>query len=146
MTNKEFMKRAFEIDRRLKARRRRLEYLRSRIEATSPQVIGIPKSSPIVSSVMEEQAVRILDLEMCIQKDERDLSKTRKEIKDAIDAIGNETLSTILQMRYLDYMSWEDIMASLDYCRSYLYELHGRALKLIQQQQYLFSDTNDLFF
>ena len=133
MTNKEFMKRAFEIDRRLKARRRRLEYLRSRIAASSPQVTGIPKTSPIVTSVMEEQAVRILDLEMCIQKDERDLAVVRQEIKESIDAIRNETLSTILQMRYLDYMTWEDIMVSLDYCRSYLYELHGRALKMIYQ-------------
>jgi len=134
MTNKEFMKRAFEIDRRLKARRRRLEYLRSRIAASSPQVTGIPKTSPIVTSVMEEQAVRILDLEMCIQKDERDLAVVRQEIKESIDAIRNETLSTILQMRYLDYMTWEDIMASLDYCRSYLYELHGRALRAVIQK------------
>ena len=136
MTNKEFMKRAFEIDRRLKARRRRLEYLRSRIAASSPQVTGIPKTSPIVTSVMEEQAVRILDLEMCIQKDERDLAVVRQEIKESIDAIRNETLSTILQMRYLDYMTWEDIMASLDYCRSYLYELHGRALRSIRQMNH----------
>lgn len=134
MTNKEFMKKAYEIDRRLKARRRRLEYLRSRIEATSPQVTGIPKSSSIVNSVMEEQTVRILDLEMCIQKDERDLAEARQEIKESIDAIGNETLSTILQMRYLDYLCWEDIMASLDYCRSYLYELHGRALRAVKQK------------
>ena len=134
MTNKEFMKRAFEIDRRLKARRRRLEYLRSRIAASSPQVTGIPKTSPIVTSVMEEQAVRILDLEMCIQKDERDLAVARRDITEAIDAVGNETLSTILQMRYLDYMRWEDIMASLDYCRSYLYELHGKALRAIRQK------------
>lgn len=134
MTNREYMRRAYEIDRRLKARRRRLEYLRSRMEAVGPQVTGLPKGSPSVTSIMEEQAVRILDLEMSIQKDESDLAKARKEIGESIDAVGNENLSTILQMRYLDYMRWEDIMASLDYCRSYLYELHGRALRAIRQK------------
>ena len=134
MTNREYMSRAYEIDKRLKARRRRLEYLRSRIEAVGPQVTGIPKGSPGVTSIMEEQAVRILDLEMAIRKDESDLATARRDIEDAISEIRNETLSTILQMRYLDYMRWEDIMASLDYCRSYLYELHGRALKLIHQK------------
>ena len=83
---------------------------------------------------MEEQAVRILDLEVSIQKDEDDLAAAREDIRDAISGIGNETLSTILQMRYLDYMRWEDIMASLDYCRSYLYELHGKALRAIRQR------------
>lgn len=29
----------------------------------------------------------------------------------------------------------EDIMASLDYCRSYLYELHGRALRVVRQSR-----------
>ena len=134
MTNREYMSRAYEIEKRLKARRRRLEYLRSRIEAVGPQITGMPKGSPGVTSVMEEQAVRILDLELSIRKDEDDLAAAREDIRDAISGIGNETLSTILQMRYLDYMRWEDIMASLDYCRSYLYELHGRALKAIRQK------------
>lgn len=134
MTNREYMSRAYEIEKRLKARRRRLEYLRSRIEAVGPQITGMPKGSPGVTSVMEEQAVRILDLELSIRKDEDDLAVAREDIRDAISGIGNETLSTILQMRYLDYMRWEDIMASLDYCRSYLYELHGRALKAIRQK------------
>ena len=134
MTNREYMSRAYEIEKRLKARRRRLEYLRSRIEAVGPQFTVMPKGSPGVTSVMEEQAVRILDLELSIRKDEDDLAAAREDIRDAISGIGNETLSTILQMRYLDYMRWEDIMASLDYCRSYLYELHGRALKAIRQK------------
>lgn len=134
MTNREYMSRAYEIEKRLKARRRRLEYLRSRIEAVGPQITGMPKGSSGITSVMEEQAVRILDLELSIRKDEDDLAAAREDIRDAISGIGNETLSTILQMRYLDYMRWEDIMASLDYCRSYLYELHGRALKAIRQK------------
>ena len=134
MTNREYMSRAFEISKRLKARRHRLEYLRSHIESTSIQITGMPKGTPGVVSVMEEQAARIVDLELDIKKDEKDLDVARKEIEQAINAIGNEGLATILQMRYLDYMKWEDIMASLDYCRSYLYELHGRALRMIHQK------------
>jgi hypothetical protein len=37
----------------------------------------------------------------------------------------------ILEYRYLLYMSWEDIMAHTGYCRSYMYELHGRGLRKI---------------
>ena len=132
MTNKEYMSRAYEIDKRLKSRRRRLEYLRSQVGSSNRELTGVPKCSPSSTSQMEELTVRILDLELAIEQDEKALTSARAEITAAINGLNNENLSTILQMRYLDYMRWEDIMASLDYCRSYLYELHGRALKMIR--------------
>lgn len=134
MTNKEYMSRAYEINRRLNSRRRRLEYLKSRIGSTNQNMDGMPKASPPSSSHMEELAVRILDIERSIEQDEQALADARSEISESIKGINNENLCTILQMRYLDYMQWEDIMASMDYCRSYLYELHGRALRMIRQK------------
>lgn len=133
MTNKEYMSRGYQIDKRLKARRRRLEYLRSKVGSTSHEMSGMPKGSPSLSSQTEEMMIRIVDLEASIRKDEKELSIARAEIAESISGVKNENLATILQMRYLDYMSWEDIMASMDYCRSYLYELHGRALRELRQ-------------
>lgn len=134
MTNKEYMNRAYEIQRRLKARRQHLEYLKAKVGTMKHDLDGMPKGSPSFSSQMEELTVRILDLELAIEQDEKALSSARSEIIAAINSLNNENLSTILQMRYLDYMCWEDIMASMDYCRSYLYELHGRALRMIRQK------------
>lgn len=134
MTNKEFMNRAYEISKRLKARRQRLEYLNAQVGTANQSLSGMPKGSPSSTSQMEELTVRILDLELAIEQDEKALTSARAEISAAINSLNNENLSTILQMRYLDYMRWEDIMASLDYCRSYLYELHGRALRMIRQK------------
>ena len=134
MTNKEYMSRAYEISKRLNSRIRRLEYLRSQVGSSNREITGIPKRSPSSTSQMEELTVRILDLELAIEQDEKSLASARSEITTAINSLNNENLSTILQMRYLDYMRWEDIMASLGYCRSYLYELHGRALKRICQK------------
>ncbi len=133
MTNKEYMSRGYQIEKRLKARRRRLEYLRSKVGATSHEMSGMPKGSPSLSSQLEEMMIRIVDLEASIRKDEKELSIARAEIAESISSVKNENLATILQMRYLDYMSWEDIMVSMDYCRSYLYELHGRALRELRQ-------------
>ena len=134
MTNKEFMNRAYEISKRLKARRQRIEYLNAQVGTANQSLSGMPNGSPSSTSQMEELTVRILDLELAIEQDEKALTSARAEISAAINSLNNENLSTILQMRYLDYMRWEDIMASLDYCRSYLYELHGRALRMIRQK------------
>ena len=129
------MGRAFLISKRLKARRQRLEYLRSLVGTANQVLTGMPKGSPSSTSHLEDQAARILDLERAIDQDEKDLATARAEIAAAISGLNNENRITILQMRYLDYMCWEDIMASMDYCRSYLYELHGRALRMIRQRQ-----------
>lgn len=134
MTNKEYMNRAFEISKRIKARKQRLAYLQSVVVSSNHNLTGLPSGSPSSSSLLEEQTIRIIDLENAIADDEKNLEVVRAEISSAINAINNENLISILQMRYLDYMRWEDIMASLDYCRSYLYELHGRALKQIKQK------------
>ena len=115
MTNKEYMSRAFLISKRLKARRQRLAYLKSLVGTTNQVLTGMPKGSPSSTSYMEDQTVRILDLESAIAK-------------------GNENYASILQMRYLDYMDWMDIMRSMDYCRSYLYKLHGRAIQMVRQK------------
>ena len=135
MTNKEYMSRAYLIDRRIKARRHRLEYLRTKVGAAKHDISGMPKGSPSLSSQIEELTIRIVDLEASIKQDEEELVTARTEISQSIEGVRNENLATILQMRYLDYMKWEDIMAVLDYCRSYLYELHGRALKEIKQRR-----------
>lgn len=134
MTNKEYMSRAFLISKRLKARRQRLAYLKSLVGTTNQFLTGMPKGSPSSTSYMEDQTVRILDLESAIAKDEEDLQRARKEISESIRALGNENYASILQMRYLDYMDWMDIMRSMDYCRSYLYKLHGRAIQMVRQK------------
>lgn len=134
MNNKEYLRRAYDINRRLKARRIRLAYLKSLVGTTNHEMSDIPRSSPLFTSQMEELAIRIVDLESAIAKDEEDLQRARKEISESIRALGNENYASILQMRYLDYMDWMDIMRSMDYCRSYLYKLHGRAIQMVRQK------------
>ncbi len=133
MTNKEYMSRAYQIDKRIKSRKNRLAYLRTKVGTTKQELSDMPKGSPSLSSQIEELTIRIVDLEASIEQDDKELATARAEILSTIQSIKNENLTTILQMRYLDYMKWEDIMAALDFCRSYLYELHGRALKEIKQ-------------
>ena len=134
MNNKEYLRRAYDINRRLKARRIRLAYLKSLVGTMNHEMSDIPRSSPLFTSQMEELAIRIVDLESAIAKDEEDLQRARKEISESIRALGNENYASILQMRYLDYMDWMDIMRSMDYCRSYLYKLHGRAIQMVRQK------------
>jgi DNA-directed RNA polymerase specialized sigma subunit len=39
---------------------------------------------------------------------------------------------TLLEMRYLSFMRWEEIAAQLGYSQSYIYHLHRKALSLVR--------------
>ena len=58
-------------------------------------------------------------------------------MKHAIDAVPNAEYRTLLSMRYLSIRSWQDIAESMGYNEKYVYELHGKALKMIRVPQVL---------
>lgn len=132
MTNKEYLQRAYFINRRLQAKYRRLTVLESQAESTGIDYSGMPHSNSMKSK-LEETAIRIVEIKDSIAEDEKALSETRNQVARAIDSIGNESFKTILDMRYLQYMSWEDIINQTEYCRSHVFRLHGEALQCINQ-------------
>ena len=133
MKSRDYLRRAFEIDRRLQARYRRLKVLESRAEGSYSKSDGEVTSHPLyVKSRMEENAVKALELKELIEDDEKLLKQVRSEIKDSIRRIGNETFISVLDMRYLQYMSWDEICSQFGFSRSYVFRLHGEALELIR--------------
>ena len=50
------------------------------------------------------------------------------EIHRVLDALQDPTLRLILQLRYLNFQSWEEIAAKLNYSTVWMFTLHKRAL------------------
>ncbi len=133
MKSRDYLRRAFEIDRRLQARYRRLKVLESRATGSySKSNEEMTSHTLYVKSRMEENVLKAIELKELIEDDEKLLKKVRSEIKDAIRHIGNETFISVLDMRYLQYMSWDEISGQFGFSRSYLFKLHGEALELIR--------------
>ncbi len=56
----------------------------------------------------------------------------RKDIAEAIRGIDSMECGTLLEMRYLTFLSWDQIAAQLDYSVDYIYHLHRKALSLVK--------------
>lgn len=52
----------------------------------------------------------------------------RKEVRDAIEAMSNETLKLLMLYRYIDGKSWEEIAVRMQYSYRNVHYLHGEAL------------------
>ena len=131
MTNKEYLSRAYHLQKAIDAKKRHLPYLENLSLKASANISERVKSTPDPTR-FESLMNTIIDLKTSIQKDEETLKVVRPEIVQAIYGVTDIRYKLILELRYLMYLSWDDIIVQTGYCRSYVYELHGRALRMIK--------------
>ena len=60
------------------------------------------------------------------------LKRVMKGIASAISRVDSMECRTILEMRYLSFMEWDEIISRMGYSRSYVFHLHGEALNAIR--------------
>ena len=62
---------------------------------------------------MEDAVIQIIELETEINQDMIKLVELKKDIIRRIKAVESTELQTILELRYLSYMRWEEIAIEL---------------------------------
>ena len=77
---------------------------------------------------MEDAIIKIIDLENEINQDMMKLVELKKDIIRRIKAVESAELQTILELRYLSYMRWEEIAIELGYGIDNVFRLHRNAL------------------
>jgi DNA-directed RNA polymerase specialized sigma subunit len=82
-------------------------------------------------SPMEETIVKLMDLENEVNKDIDELIKLKGEIIETINQVDDPIYQLILERRYVEGKTWEEIAAGLGYDRSTVWRNHGKALKEI---------------
>ncbi len=133
MNAKEYLSQAWYLDKRIKTKEQQLDWLRSHAAYVSLKISDEPKVT--VSgrrSPVEEAVVRIVELETEINNSIANLMMLKQEIGKAIKAVNNMECETLLEMRYLTFLSWEQIASQLDYSQDYIYHLHRKALGLVR--------------
>ncbi|MDD3058966.1 MAG: DUF1492 domain-containing protein [Sphaerochaeta sp.] len=133
MKTKEYLSQAWYLDKRIKTKERQIDWLRSHAAYVSPKISDEPKVT--VSgrrSPVEEAVVRITELETEINNSIANLMTLKQEIGKAIRSVNNMECETLLEMRYLTFLSWEQIASQLDYSQDYIYHLHRKALGLVR--------------
>ena len=132
MTAKEYLSQAFILDKRIQVKERRLEWLKNHASYVSNNLTEVVKFSLSHRSAVEEAVVKIVDLEKELMNDINKMIELKKEIAYIIRSVNNIECETLLEMRYLTFMNWEEIAAQLNYSNHYIYHLHRKALTLIK--------------
>lgn len=88
MKAKEYVSQAFYLDKRIKAKERQIDWLKSHALYVSPQISDLPKASPAHRSAIEEAVVRIVEIETEVNNGIAQLMKLKKEIGESIHSAG----------------------------------------------------------
>lgn len=130
MTNKDKKKWLLEyrkLDQDIERDMEELQRWKSRAEKITSSVSDMPKGGN-QGDRLQLAVDRICELEERLNGKIDAAVKRRKEIEAAIATVEDRTLQLLLQYRYIDGMTWEQIAVKMNYDYRWTLRLHGRAL------------------
>ena len=110
---------------------RRMEQL-SEIKSLATRVTSVITPDRVQTSGpgnnLENAMVRYLDIENEVKKTIDEYVETKNRIIKEIEQLSDDRFISVLSMRYLDYLPWEDIADELYMSERQVFRIHGKAL------------------
>ena len=128
MTVKEYLSQAKFLDQRINSKIQQVTALNDLATKATSTLTGMPRNPNHATSTMEETIAKIIDLQAEINRDIDRLVDLKQEITAVIKAVDNNEYQTLLEKRYLCFLSWEKIAVEMGYSIRNIQILHGKAL------------------
>ena len=129
---KKYLSQAFGLNQRIESKLGQIEELHDLATKATVTYSDMPKNPNRGHSRMEDCICKIIDLESEINQDMIQLVELKKNIIGRIKAVESTELQTVLELRYLSYMRWEEIAIELGYGIDNVFRLHRNALDEIK--------------
>ena len=130
MTAKEYLSQAYRLDQRINSKLEQVESLNALATKVSSTLTGMPKNPNRAASTMADAMAKIIDLQADINRDIDALVDLKRDIVVLVKRVDCAEYQTILEKRYLCFMTWEQIAVDLNYSIHHLYKLHNAALDI----------------
>ncbi len=132
MTAKEYLSQAYRIDQRINSKLEQIQSLRRLLTKVNSTLDDMPGNPNRDRSLVEEYLVKIVDLEREIDSEIDRLVTIKADIIHAIGAVDDMECRMLLEERYLNFMSWDDIAYDMSYSVRHVHRIHSRALGMVR--------------
>ncbi len=132
MTGKEYLLQARYLDERIHSKIQQIESLNDLATSCSAVISDMPRNPNQGGSKMADAVIKIVTLQEEINQDINALVDLKHEIMGVIKAVPNVEYQTLLEKRYLCFITWEQIAVDMGYELRYIHKLHGKALEEVQ--------------
>ena len=136
MTNQEkkkWLRRYLDLNGAINQKILELDAVRSLCEKVTPSYSGMPQQPG--NSTKDNSYLRLVTMSQKIDAEIDQYVDMRAEIQAAINTVSDIQLQTLLSLRYINGLSWEEIAVEMSYACSWVWKLHGDALKEIDIPQ-----------
>lgn len=134
MKAKDYLSQAYKLNHRIDCKLRQTENLRDLATRATASIHAERVSGTKQRSPMENAIVKLIDLEHEINSDIDRLVDMKREISVVISKLSSPSHKILLELRYLEGKTWDEISKAMDYDLRWVYRLHGKALKEIEVQ------------
>lgn len=114
------------IDRLLEEKRRWWE-LALKITPSLSQAPGGGENGSRVERPMD----KVMEIEAQITREIDELYTVHQEIKGTLSQLEDENLKLLMEYRYIDGLTWEQVAVEMNYSYMQICRLHGKALNAI---------------
>ena len=128
IATKNYLMRAYRIDQRIANKMDQIAKLHDLATRATVTYSDMPRNHNNYGSQMEDAIASIMELETEINKDMLELVEIKRRIMASIKAVTDPELQLLLELRYLNYVSWEQIALQLNFSIDNVFKLHKKAL------------------
>ena len=128
MTPKEFLQQAFYLDHRINSKIEQIDSLNSLAQKATSTLSEMPKAPGRNASRLEEIIVKVVMLEEEINKDIDELVDLKVKITEVINEVPDKEQQMVLEKRYLNFLSFEQIAVELNFSIQHVFRIHKQAL------------------
>ncbi|RGI76672.1 DUF1492 domain-containing protein [Ruminococcus bromii] len=129
MTAKEYLSQARFLDERINSKIQQVTSLNELATKCTSTLSDMPHNPNKGNSTMADAVCKIIDLQEKINRDIDRLVDLKREIMKVIKAVPDVEYQTILEKRYLCFISWEQIAVDMNYSIQHIHRMHSKALK-----------------
>ena len=130
MTAKEYLGQAYRLDQRIDAKIAQVGALNELATKCTATLTGMPHNPNHGASTMADAVAKIIDLQAEINQDIDTLVDLKRDIVLLVKSVSNTEYQTLLEKRYLCFMTWEQIAVDMNYNKRYVLKLHKEALAI----------------
>ena len=130
MTAKTFLSRPYWIDKRIERKQDEIDRLRARLTKATAQLSDMPRGGS--GGDWTDADIKVLEMEDQIHAEILELCRVKREVFETIDAVEDERYRTLLELRYRNYMTFEQVAVEMHYSWRQVMRLHAEALNVIE--------------
>lgn len=129
MNAKTFLGQAYRMNQKIKSKLEQLEQLRAMTCKVTPTFSDMRVSGTKDRCPMETAIIKVITAEEEINKMIDNFVDLKAKLHSMIQKLDGHESRMVLEYRYLCFNNWEEISIKMQYKTSYIYKMHGRALR-----------------